>query len=297
LPEQKESYKWSQGIKTCNELLDKNIRKIHIGDREADVYEIFFMPPEDNSELLIRACQNRNTAEGSPLWEYVDQSPTKHTIELTVVDKDTTKSRRIKAQVRYREVEILRPRSEQFESVTLRAIEIKEKSTHPNAIHWRLLTTLEIDTIQDVQRCLEWYTYRWIIERFHFALKSGSKIEHLQLKQSDSLMKAIATYSLASFKIMQMTYQSRATPQASCEIVLTKQEWQTLLILATSSTAIPNRPPTLKQAVTWIAQMGGYLNRKSDKPPGILSIWRGYRKLSECIKLYTIINEKNLGKD
>ena len=299
LPEQKESHKWHQGIKTCNELLDKKIKKIHIGDREADVYEIFFMPPDDNAELLIRACQNRKTMEGSPLWQYIHQSPIKHTIALTVLDKDTGKSRSIKADVRYREVEILQPRNQQCEynSVKLTAIEIKEKSKKPNAIFWQLLTTLNVHTAQDIKQYIQWYTYRWLIERFHFALKSGCKIEQLQLKQADSLKKAIATYSFASFKIMQMTYQSRATPQASCQIVLTKPEWQTLVTMATHSSHVTKRPPSLKQAVIWIAQMGGYLNRKSDGPPGLITIWRGYRKLTECVKLYSIIHEKNLGKD
>jgi len=299
LPEQKESYKWCQSIKTCNELLDKKIKKIHIADREADIYEVFFMPPDANAELLIRACQNRKIAQGSPLWQHIHQSPIKQTIALTVLDKDTGKSRQIKADVRHSEVEILRPRnqSSEYESVKLTAIEIKEKSKRQNAIHWQLLTTLDVNTAQDINRYIQWYTYRWLIERFHFALKSGCKVEQLQLKQADSLKKAIATYSLASFKIMQMTYQSRATPQANCEIVFTKQEWQTLFSLATHSAQIPKNPPTLKQAVTWIAQMGGYLNRKSDGPPGLITIWRGYRKLTECVKLFSIINEKNLGKE
>ena len=296
---QKESYKWYKGIKTCNELLSNKIKKIHIGDREADIYEIFFMPPDSNAELLIRACQNRTTAEGSALWQYVSRAPQVTTTALTVWDKTMRKKKQINVEVRYRKVEILRPRNKQheYESIELTAIEVREKSTKDNAILWRLLTTLEVNSIEQVKQCVQWYTHRWLIERFHFVVKSGCKVEELQLKQADSLKKAIATYSFAAFKIMQMTYESRAHPKVSCEVVLTKQEWQTLYMLETRSSKLPQKTPTLAQAVCWIAKLGGYLNRKSDGPPGLITVWLGYHQLTECVKLYSIMSKKNLGKD
>lgn len=296
--DQKETYKWYQGIQICNELLGNQIKKIHIGDREADIYEVFFMSPDSNAELLIRARQNRNTAAGSPLWQYVSEAPQVTTTALMVLDKTLRKKKQINAEVRYRKVEILRPRNKQheYESVELTAIEVREKSTKDNAILWRLLTTLEVNCIEQVKRCIQWYTSRWLIERFHFVVKSGCKVEELQLKQADSLKKAIVTYSFAAFKIMQMTYESRAYPKVSCEVVLTKQEWQTLYMLQTQSSKLPQNPPTLAEAVRWIAKLGGYLNRKSDGPPGLISVWLGYHQLTECVKLYSIMSKKNLGK-
>src|SRR6266542_1973349 len=47
--EDKESYRWYEGMSEVNELLGKGVRKIHIADREADVYELFFHAYESNS--------------------------------------------------------------------------------------------------------------------------------------------------------------------------------------------------------------------------------------------------------
>lgn len=41
----------------------------------------------------------------------------------------------------------------------------------------------------------------------------------------------------------------------------------------------PKNGWTNKSAIIAIARMGGYLNRKSDGPPGWLSIWRGWPML------------------
>ena len=53
---------------------------------------------------------------------------------------------------------------------------------------------------------------------------------------------------------------------------------------------------SLGAAITIIAQLGGYLNRKCDGPPGFESLWKGYARFSdmvEIIKLERADNSKN----
>jgi len=47
-------------------------------------------------------------------------------------------------------------------------------------------------------------------------------------------------------------------------------------------------PPTVRQAVCWIAQLGGFLGRKGDGEPGITIIWRGWSRLADLADLYLI---------
>jgi len=139
---------------------------------------------------------------------------------------------------------------------------------------------------------------RWLIERFHYVIKSGCGIEALQLKQAESLKKAIVMYSLAGFIIMQLTYQSRETPDLCCEIILKKVQWQALYVRINGTTTLPDVPPTLQQVTLWIAKLGGHLGRKSDGPPGVKTIWRGYRELKSFLDLYLIMTgQQNLGND
>lgn len=293
--EDKESYRWYEGMREVNNLLGGAVHKIHIADREADVYELFFHAYEANTDLLIRARHNRKVVGESPVWELVAEQPQAASVTLEVPDPTGKKQRSIKAEVRYQQVKILRPlKSEnQYESVTLNAIEIKETlskgMSKEDIIHWKLLTTLEVQSVSDMLQYVKWYTYRWLIERFHYVLKSGTKIEELQLAQAPSLQKAIAVYSIAAFRIMQLVYESRHHPNVTCEVILTSPQWKTLYILIHGKKEIPIQPPTLYQAVMWIGRLGGHLGRKSDGPPGLKTVWIGYQKLCNATTLYEIV--------
>ena len=296
--EDKESYRWYEGMKEVNELLGKGIHKIHVADREADVYELFFHAYEPNTDLLIRARHNRSLSNGSPLWNSISAEPVVATVNLDIPDKTGKKKLKVETEVRSHEVEILRPRNnkDSYESVTLTAIEIKEKNSEKkndeDIIHWKLLTTLEIKSVSDALQCVEWYTYRWLIERFHYVLKSGTKIEELQLKDAESLQKAIAVYSMAAFRVMQLVYESRHQPEVNCEVVLTKAQWVTLYMLIHGNNKISKQPPSLQQAVMWIGRLGGHLGRKSDGPPGLKTVWQGYQQLCNAASVYELMTQK-----
>ena len=145
-------------------------------------------------------------------------------------------------------------------------------------IRWLLATTLPIETFEQAQQAVQWYSYRWLIERFHFTLKSGCRIEGLQLRSKDRLLKALATYSIVAWRLMSLTYQARLTPEASCEQVLHPKEWK-LLRRKFAPKNRSKKPPSLKRAMVWIAQLGGFLARKGDGDPGLKTIWRGLGKL------------------
>ncbi len=53
-------------------------------------------------------------------------------------------------------------------------------------------------------------------------------------------------------RIMQLVYQSRQTPKVSCEVVLTKEQWLVLYMLIHKTPVLPDKPPTLAEAVYWI---------------------------------------------
>jgi hypothetical protein len=295
--EDKESYRWYRGITQVNKLLNTTIKKIHIADREADMYELFFCAYEPNTELLIRSHYNRSLPDGSHLWEAVGATEIKGEITLSIPDAKGRKRKPVTAAVRYQAVEILRPSNSKsrYESVELTAIEIRQTDSTGDVIHWKLLTTLEVKELADVLKYIQWYTYRWLIERFHYVLKSGTRIEELQLKQASSLQKAIALYSLAGFRIMQLVYQSRAYPEASCELVLTQAQWHVLFVLIHHTNAIPAQPPSLAQAVMWIGRLGGHLGRKSDGPPGLKTTWLGYQRVCDAANVYEQLIEMKFG--
>jgi Transposase Tn5 dimerisation domain len=295
--EDKETYRWYEAMKAVNELVDPAIHKLHIAHREADVYDLFFHAFEPNTDLLVRARHNRSLQEGTRLWDRIAQMELAATITLEIPDKkEPHKKRELQAEVRYDQVEVKRPataKKDSAKTVTLTAIEVKEINTEgkkkEDIVHWKLLTTLEIGSLSDALQCVKWYCMRWLIERFHYVLKSGTKIEELQLKSAQRLQKAIMVYSMAAFRVMQLVYAGRHFPLVSCELVLTKAQWMTLYMLIHKNNQVPKEPPCLQQAVLWIGRLGGYLGRKGDGPPGLKTVWRGYQQLCAAASMYELM--------
>ena len=57
------------------------------------------------------------------------------------------------------------------------------------------------------------------------------------------------------------------------------------------SKRLPDTAPTVYQAVRWIAQLGGFLGRKSDGEPGVTTLWRGWQRLQDLAATWEIVKE------
>ena len=74
-------------------------------------------------------------------------------------------------------------------------------------------------------------------------------------------------------------------------IVLTENEWKALYCRIHKTRIIPKKIPTTYEAVRWIAQLGGFLGRKNDGEPGIVAIWRGWRRLADMVEMWSIFED------
>jgi len=148
-------------------------------------------------------------------------------------------------------------------------------------ISWLLITSLEITGLEAAAQCIKWYTYRWVIERYHYTLKSGCGIEKLQLKTARRIEMALATYTIVSWRLLWLTYEARLNPTQPCDGVLETYEWQSLCATVNQNPIPPEQPPSLQEAVRMIAMLGGFLGRKGDGEPGIKTIWRGLQRLHD----------------
>jgi len=131
---------------------------------------------------------------------------------------------------------------------------------------------------------VQWYSYRWLIERYHYVLKSGCGIEKLQLETAHRIEMALATYSIVAWRLLWLTYLARCQPDTSCEQVLEPHEWQVLYATLHHQLYPHKAPPTLADVVNWIAQLGGFLGRKHDGSPGVKVLWRGLTRLHDLVE-------------
>jgi hypothetical protein len=138
---------------------------------------------------------------------------------------------------------------------------------------------------------VEWYCQRWQIEVFHKVVKSGCGVEDCRLQTIDRLQNYIALMCVVAWRLHWLTYTSRVHPDLPCTVVLTPVEWQALYVRIHKTTRLPESPPTVYQAIRWIAQLGGFLGRKRDGEPGIVVLWRGWQRLHDISDTWLLANE------
>jgi hypothetical protein len=161
------------------------------------------------------------------------------------------------------------------------------------AISWLLLTTLEVRDFEQASRCLRWYSYRWLIERYHYTLKSGCRLEQLQLETADRLERALATYAIVAWRLLWLTYEARTHPTKSIEAILPAHYWQALYCHIHQTTILPQEPPSLANCVRWIARLGGFLGRKSDGEPGVKTLWLGLQRVHDMASIWQLMSKSD----
>ena len=85
------------------------------------------------------------------------------------------------------------------------------------------------------------------------------------------------------------TMLSRAAPDLPCAVLLEEEEWQALYCRIHRVALAPAKVPSLRQAVRWIAQLGGFLGRKQDGEPGVTVLWKGFQHLVDVTAMYRIM--------
>lgn len=286
--EEKESYRWIEAFEQVIALTPENVQVVTVCDREADFYEMFVMAEEKHAELLVRANTDRRLDEEAKyLWAKVESQRKAGDLTVDMVGNDKRKARQATVSVGFCTVTLRppwRPQKKKLPPITLTAILVRED--HPPAdikepIEWLLLTNTIVNNFSQALQVIEWYCCRWQIEVFHKIIKSGCRVEDCRLQTAARLQNYIALMCVVAWRLQWLTYINRTNPQASCITVLTTIEWQALYMRIHKTSVLPNLPPSTYQAIRWIAQLGGFLGRKSDGEPGIVAIWRGWQRLQD----------------
>jgi len=288
--EEKESYKWLETMEQAQEGDFGDAQVVHVCDREGDIYEFFKKACDEKRFFLIRRIHDRKTVNGESIRLFLSQQDVglSYTVQVPRDSHTHREKREAQVEVRYGTVEILAPgrKPSANESLTLQVICAQEVNAPEGIvpIDWQIITNLPLNNAQTAKTYLMWYTQRWLIEMFHYTLKSGCNVEKLQPDTADRLKKLLEIYSIIAIRIMQTTYLARTDPDASCETILTTIEWKVLYRTVKRTNTPPKKPPTIYEAVILIAMLGGFSGYKSSGFPGVKSIWWGFTKL------YTLTN-------
>lgn len=298
---EKESRKWLDSLERTRAVNEAypDLQLVSVGDREADVYDLFWRAEQWHHPVLVRGCWNRGVVhEERYLWDFIEHQPVAGHYGVTVPRQGGRREREATVTVRYGRVPLKPPVYRAREHLpTLPVDVVLAREEDPPAgvepLQWLLITTVAVAGLEQALERIQWYTCRWGIEVYHKVLKSGCRIEDRQFEDARTLERYLAIDAVVAWRVMGLTRQSRETPELPCDVYLDLEQWQALACYKLRSRTPPKRPPTLAQATQWIAELGGYQGRRSGGPPGVTVVWRGLQRLDDLVDMWRVLKPQS----
>jgi hypothetical protein len=302
--DQKESFRWLEGYRQACAIAAQAPQTtiVCVSDSEGDIYECFAEPahrPGRRAEWVVRACQDRalqdepdeTTGIARKLTETVAAGPVLGSLKVEVSQRpaqshDGSKRRQARSArtttvtVQACAVTLHAPwrKGHKLPAVTVNAVLVREREPPAGEapIEWLLLTSLPVTTFSLAGDVIDYYTCRWEIEVFFRVLKSGCTVEQLQLETLPRFLNCLALYLIVAWRVLFVMHLGRVCPELPCEVAFTEAEWRAVyqIVRGQPATAMPS----LGELMVMIAELGGYLNRKHDGPPGPQTIWIGLQR-------------------
>jgi len=278
----KESIRWIEGYERIAEMaaLTPDTRLAYITDREGDFRELLDKAHELDypADYLMRSVHNRNTVDGDKLWDSVSKTKALGEIEFILPASDKRVARKVIQSVYAKRVKL--PAHDGKPEIEVTAILACEENppSGEKPLVWRLLSNRQVSTLEDAVELINWYRRRWLIEILFRILKSGCKVEALQLSSLERLERALVIFLIIAWRILHVVTVGRECPNLPCDVVFDSEEWQAAWIVEKRQKP-PEKPPKLGEMVVLIATFGGFLARKGDGYPGPKAIWEGIEKV------------------
>ena len=304
---EKESRKWLDSLAQVRIVQAQlpGVQLVSIADREGDVYDFLQPVLGTGPAVLVRAIRDRRVAEPQRhLWAHLNSQPLAGRLTVQVPRAPHQPAHAAELEVRFAAVNVRPPKARRGEPLPeLPVWGVLAHEVAPpagaTAIEWLLLSSLPVTSFAQACQRVDWYTCRWLDEIYHKVLKSGCRIEARQLEHIDNLKRYLALDGVVAWQVLYLTMLARQLPDAPCTVVLEPSEWQALYCFIRQVATPPAQPPTLRQAVRWIAQLGGFLGRKADGHPGVTTLWRGLQRLHDITNMWQLVHPspKDVGND
>lgn len=189
-----------------------------MADRESDIYEVFALRP-DRVDLVVRAGQDRSLEVGGPLFAALDAMPVIAHASLDLPAQPGRGARTAKLALRFASVTLARPK-QRFsaglpDSIAIRIVDVREVDAPPGStpVHWRLLTSRAIDSMEDAWAIIAIYRQRWAIEQLFRTLKTkGFDIEGLRIRDTGPRHKLVIATFIAAIAIQQLVHGRDGPP-------------------------------------------------------------------------------------
>lgn len=268
---------------------------VHVVDRGADDFEFFSNCQQTETDWVTRAknlTRNIITPEDGKiaLNSYVRSLPEAGSFTLKLRARPKQPARSAKLVVAFGMLSMptpslispalkkVKPKPIPMCVVWVREVEAPQGI---DPIEWVLYTSLPVGNYDDAMLVASYYEKRWLIEEWHKVLKTGHGVEDRQLKTSARLEAMMGLMSVAAVRLFQLKGEARTAPERRAEEVVPPKYVRELKAVRKIG-ALDEL--TVGQFFRELAELGGFLGRRSDGEPGWITIWRGWDKLQTMVR-------------
>ena len=270
-------------------------------DRGFDAWALFRAVRDDSLSLTVRARGDRNLfalkgEKRRSLRAVLGRAPKLGEVLLEVPARNEHRERLAVLEVRAVRVTLSlmvgARRCEPFEMTAVWAKEIGYRG--PDPLHWMLLTTDSVGSLDDAQRVLDGYTFRWRIEELHRTWKRGwCSVETTQLRARDALCKWATLHLAVASRAIRISHRARSEPDVPASEEFAPEEVDAILLWQKKRTKLrPGDTPALGEIVHLVALLGGYTGKSSGGPPGPTVIGRGLEKVAVAAETMRMMRAK-----
>jgi hypothetical protein len=230
--EDKESLRWLEGYRrVCERQAElPDTQCIYVADREADIYEIYAEHGRQAvaADYPVRGQHDRKLANGKLLRQVLDAAPILDHIVFDMPKTETRRAQSITQSLRAVRVTLKAPARPGLTLPDVEVTALLATETNPpqgaEPIEWLLPTNLPVDTAEQAAEILAWYLCRWQVEIYFRILKSGCKVEQMQLEKLERLEPALAFYMIIAWRVLFLTMLGRECPGLPCTLVFDDME-------------------------------------------------------------------------
>lgn len=292
LSRQRESQLWEEATYRLGEPpADAAVRWVRVTDRGSDIYDYLRSCEEYGHGYVVRAAQDRALLDeegraAGTLFETARAQASLGEMELELRGRGQKPGRTAQLHVSSVEVRIRAPYRPGYGigklppiHCTLVRVWEENPGVGVEALEWILLCDGQQTSFELARQCVQQYNARWLCEEFHKALKTGLKVEDLQLESGAALMSATAIKSVVALRLLDLREHARQEPEApAAESGLKEVEVEVLAVKT------GRQLNTVRDVVLALGYLGGHLNRKSDGLPGWITLWRGWLQLQPLVE-------------
>ena len=290
---ERESNKWYTPVKNARDSVLSHADHItFIMDREGDIYEVMEAIPDRHTDLVIRSHHDRNIIHRNNIIktsQYVNSLPIRG--QLIIPLKSHKRSgERILTNIRFGNVLIPKTKNALYlphtrDFISMSIVDVKEASSKPNKVHWKLWTSKPINTLQEAKEIIDIYKSRWHVEEMFRLMKTEAfDIESSELEKPENLFKLGVLVMEASLMIKQLKAVREEESNIRVDSLFSPEEIEclTALNVELKGTTVKQSNPFNHESLSWaswiIARIGGWKGYASQRPPGSITFKIGLEK-------------------